>query len=108
MLLYQELRGQFRAALLTAALQNKTSGFGCHTGEETDAALAATIRGLKSSFHFLLPSYKIASNDDFISNGGNEKTFTVLYKILQKTQNFKRILLFFRYWKGILSFFISK
>ena len=50
------LRGQFSTAFLAAALNDQTAGTGSHAGEKTNTAFAATIRGLKSSFHFLLPS----------------------------------------------------
>ena len=40
------------AAFLTAASDNIATCGGCHAGEETDPAFPATVRGLKSSFHF--------------------------------------------------------
>jgi hypothetical protein len=59
--------GEPGAAFLTAASDNITSGCSCHTGEETEPAFTAAVRGLKSSFHFrfilffLLFSLKINS-----------------------------------------------
>ena len=54
--IHNGLRGQARAALLTATLDYQTTGLGRHAGEESDSALAATVRGLKCSFHLLIPS----------------------------------------------------
>jgi len=47
---------QTRAALLTATLENQATALGGHAGHETDPAFATTIRGLKRSFHVLIPS----------------------------------------------------
>ena len=47
------LRGQFSPAFLAAALNDQTACTGSHAGKKTDTAFAATIRGLKSSFHFI-------------------------------------------------------
>jgi hypothetical protein len=51
------LRGKSCAAFLTAAFQDETAGAGGHTGEETDATFAASVRGLESSFHFCTFSF---------------------------------------------------
>ncbi len=40
------------AALLTAAFDDQTTGTGGHAGKKSNAAFAATVRGLECSFHF--------------------------------------------------------
>ncbi len=45
------LRGQAGTALLTTTLDDQTTALGGHAGKEADPTLAATVRGLKRSFH---------------------------------------------------------
>jgi hypothetical protein len=51
--------GESGATLLATTADDRTTETGCHSGEETEATFATSIRGLKSSFHFLLYLAKI-------------------------------------------------